>query len=275
MDNIFLLNQIKNFLRYRNPGVISTGYQRLDELLGGGFCRGTMNLVIEDNGCFGHVFLLSILKNRLELEDFGVVECFMPPHRLKDTCKEYNLDFDKYYRRTPLLNFYSRNKIRESLEDDTPPEQIDCNMKEVIFSPYFVEGYIKNVSNLIPNDDVFNIVLSFSDYATMYGEEKVYGCLVREKENYEMCNRTSVYLLERDGHTDGFVDKVKKLFDSVTTLTSTIHEDDDGTTKQCVSVEKSPLKYSREKVGYDISRGNGRIKLGGDGLSGKMGRSEE
>jgi KaiC/GvpD/RAD55 family RecA-like ATPase len=91
----------------------------------------------------------------------------------------------------------------------------------------------------------------------MYGEERIYEHLLREKENYESYKRTSFYLVERKKHSEKFMDGLKHIFDSIINLDSTMP---DGIIDRFVSVEKSPLPdYSVEKMGYEISPNPGEI----------------
>jgi len=125
----------------------------------------------------------------------------------------------------------------------------------------FSSEYMKVVSNLIPKGEIFNIDLSLSASTMRYGEEQIYRHMLREKGNYESYKRTSIYLIERNAHTQEFMNGLKHIFDSVINLNSVMH---DGRIDRFVQVKKSSLPgYSVEKISYEIIPNFGEIVFGG------------
>lgn len=237
-------DQIKTFIEKGTTEIISTGYKKLDDSLGGGLIKGSTNLVTEDSGCIGFIFLVLLLKKRIEFGDIGLIDCFsFSPSQLKEQCKAYNIDLDKCGGRIYYLDFSSKHSVKSVLGSNA----LDM----------FAKGYIKVVSNLIPEGDIFNINLSLSASAMRYGDEQIYRHLLREKAIYESYKRTAVYLIERNAHTEEFRNDLKHIFDSVINLNSITH---DSKTARFVSIEKSPLPgYFTEKIRYKITPNPGEI----------------
>lgn len=240
--------QIKRFTEKGVVDIISTGYEKLNNLLGGGLIKGSTNLVIEETGNTGHIFLILLLKKRIEKGDIGLIDCFfISPERLKEECKSWGIDLSKYNGSLYFLDFASRNSVKTVLGSDS----LDT----------FASEYSKVVANLIPKGEIFNIDLSLSASATRYGEERIYRHLLREKKCYESYKRTAVYLVERNAHTVEFMNGLKRIFDSVINLKSITHN---GRVNRILQIEKSPLpNYSTDETEYEISKNLGDIVFGG------------
>ncbi len=215
--------------------VIRTGYEELDNNLGGGLVKGSTNLLVEDGRCLGELFLASILKKRVENGDKGVVDCFsLTPERIKDFCEKHGVSLKKYEDSIHFIDLTSKEKNKSVNMD---------NLDE------FTTTYINLVSKRKAKKNRFNIVLSLSDFICRFNEEEVYRHLKEKLKRYESCKRTSIYLIKRDVDSDRYINRLKNLFSSVILL------------KQCsvsdrfLSVEKSPLrKSSEELIRYDINR---------------------
>ncbi|MDI6708404.1 MAG: ATPase domain-containing protein [Candidatus Thermoplasmatota archaeon] len=111
--------QIKTFMEKGSTEIINTGYKKLDDLLGSGLIKGSTNLVIEDSGCIGDIFLVSLLKKRVEFGDIGVIDCFfISPEQLKEQCRAYNIDLDKYDGKVYYLDFSSKHRVKSVLGSD-------------------------------------------------------------------------------------------------------------------------------------------------------------
>lgn len=105
--------QISNFLRVGDSKIITTGYKKLDYLFGGGFVEGSTNLFVEDRFCRGNIFLLSLLRRRVESGDFGVVDCFSEqPRMLKRIAEIRGVNLEANNGKIYLLDLSSQNKIK-------------------------------------------------------------------------------------------------------------------------------------------------------------------
>lgn len=211
--------------------IISTGYKKLDDALGGGLIKGSTNLVIEDPECLGDIFLVSLLKRRVAYGDTGLVDCFSyPPAELKRRCKKYDIDLYKYPRSICFINLSSIEKI-----------QLAFDLKDL---SNFADRYVSVVSKLFLRPNIFNIVLSFTAFTIMFGEEQVYNHLIKDLKTYEAYKRTAVYLIQRPNHTEDYVNKLKPLCSSVIVLKHS------NTYGNVAIIEKSPLPYTSYPLPY-------------------------
>lgn len=239
--------------------VISTGYPKLDELLGGGFVKGTTNLIVEwggflgKKGCLGDLFVLLLLKKRVEKEDIGLIDCFsMPPEQMMSYAKTYNIDLTKAYDEKKLyfIDLSSVERTRDVLGN------IDLSD--------FASKYRETLEKLVPKGDVFNVVISLSESIMRHGEEQLYNHLVREKITYESAKRTSVYLVEGTFYTKNYINRMMSLFDSVIALKISMWKKDLNAHKKyrkILSVNKSPLGYSKAPVEYEIEGKPAKIRF--------------
>ncbi len=213
--------------------IVSTGYEDLDNNLGGGFIKNSTNLVVEDGKCLGELFLASMLKKRMEKGDKGVIDCFsLTPGEIKDFCEKHAVSLKKYANNVHFINLTSEGESVINIDDlDT-----------------FAPAYMDLISR-IKVKHIFNIVLSLSDFTYRFGEEKTYKHLRENLKVYESCERTSVYLIKRDLNSDKYINRMKDLCSSVILLKQyTAHD-------RFLSVEKSPLqKSSPDLIGYNIGK---------------------
>jgi KaiC/GvpD/RAD55 family RecA-like ATPase len=195
--------------------LISTGYDELDEYLGGGLVRGSTNLIIERggflgrHGCWGDLFCIFILRNRINARDIGLIDCFSTtPAQIINLAKSYGIDLTIHYNEGKLhfLDF-------SSLEI-TP---ITLGVKEVDLTT-FASQYVEKLHELVSKGNVINIVISFTSSILRYGETDIYWHLMNEKKLYESTKRTSLYLVEGIFHTEEYIDRLKPLFDTVIAL---------------------------------------------------------
>lgn len=230
--------------------IISTGYPKLDEHLGGGFVKGTTNLIVEwvgfpvEESCRGDLFLLLLLKKRIESGDIGLIDCYsMNPEQMMNYAKAHNIDLTKAYneKRIYLLDFSSEEEIKKALGE------IDLSR--------FASKYVRTVKAMIPKGDVFNVLISLSESIIRHGTETIYNHLIKEKKMYESAGRTSVYLAEGTYFSHRYIDRLSSLFDSVITLKISTWRRNVNMHKEyrtMLSVDKSPLRYSKIPVEYEI-----------------------
>lgn len=230
--------------------IISTGYPKLDELLGGGFVKGTTNLIVEwggflgERGCLGDRFLLILLKKRIGAGNIGLIDCFsMPPEQMMSYAKTHNIDLTKFYDEKKLyfVDLSSVERTKDVLGN------IDLSD--------FASKYRETLKKLVPKGDVFNIVISLSESIMRHGKEQLYNHLIREKTTYESAKRTSVYLVEGTFYTQKYIGGLMSAFDSAITLKISMWKKNLNTHKEyrkILSVDKSPLHYSKIPVDYEI-----------------------
>jgi hypothetical protein len=87
------------------------------------------------------------------------------------------------------------------------------------------------------------------------GEEQLYNHLIREKTTYESAKRTSVYLVEGTFYTQKYIGRLMSAFNSSITLKISMWKKGLNTQKEyrkILSVDKSPLHYSKAPVEYEI-----------------------
>ncbi len=240
--------------------IISTGYQKLDELLGGGFVKGSTNLIVEwvgfpvEESCRGNLFLLLLLKRRIEAGDIGLVDCYsMPPEQMIKYAKAHNIDLTKAYdeKKVYFLDFSSVEETKRILGE------IDLNR-------LMASKYVEMVKTLIPTGNVFNVLISLSEYIMRHGTEAIYNHLIKEKKRYESAGRTSVYLAEGTYFSHRYIDRLRSLFDSVITLKISTWRREVNTHKEyrtILSVDKSPLHYSKTPVEYEITEKPAEIRF--------------
>jgi len=237
--------------------LIATGYEELDNCLGGGLVKGSTNLLVEDGKCLGELLLISMLRKRIKNGDKGLIDClFLTPGKVKDFCERYDVSLKKYADSIHFVDLTGEEK-----NNGINLEKLDI----------FAHTYIDFVSRIKAENtkDIFNIVLSLSDFTCRFGEEKVYRHLKENLKVYESCKRTSVYLIKRDVNSDKYINRIKDLCISVILLKQYTANDRflsvektfskksfrvDG--KLCFpSNEKSPLrKHSKELIKYNISK---------------------
>ncbi|MDI6887165.1 MAG: hypothetical protein QMC98_00800 [Candidatus Thermoplasmatota archaeon] len=195
--------------------LISTGYDTLDEYLGGGLIKGSTNLIIERggflgrHGCWGDVFCILLLKKRLELGDIGLIDCFSAtPSQIISLAKDYGVD---------LTIPHGEGKLHFLDFSSLEIAPITLGVKEFDLTT-FASQYVEKLRELVPQGDVFNIVISFTSSILRSGENEIYEHLVSEKKLYESAKRTSLYLVEGIFHTEEYIDRLKPLFDTVIEL---------------------------------------------------------
>lgn len=240
--------------------IISTGYPKLDELLGGGFVKGTTNLIVEWNepiiegGCLGDLFSLFLLKKRIESGDIGLVDCYsMPPEQMMNYAKAHNIDLTKAY-----------NEKRVYFFDFSSVEETKRMLGEIDLNRLMASKYVEIVKTLIPKGDVFNVLISLSEYIMRHGTEAIYNHLSRKKEVYEATKRTSVYLVEGTYFSRRYIERLMSLFDSAITLKISMWMKNLNTHKEyrkMLSVDKSPLHYSKIPVEYEIAEKPAEIEF--------------
>lgn len=215
--------------------VIKTGYEELDNNLGGGLVNNSTNFLVEDGRCLGELFLASILKKRVENGDKGIVDCFsIDPDETKDFCEKHGVSLKKYEDSIHFIDLTSKEKNKLVNMD---------NLDE------FATAYINLVSKIKAKKNRFNIVLSLSNLICRFNEEEVYRHLKENLKRYEACKRTSIYLIKRDVDSDRYINRIKDLFSSVILLKQYSISD------RFLSVKKSPLRKTSEKlIRYGISR---------------------
>lgn len=228
--------------------IISTGYPKLDELLGGGFVKGSTNLIVEwsnllgKGGCQGNLFSLLLLKKRIESGDIGLVDCYsMPPEEMMNYAKTHNIDLIKNYNEKKVY-FLDFSSVGKSVLGD-----MDLSR--------FASKYTETVKNLIPEGDVFNVLISLSEYIMKHGEETIYRHLSEKKKVYEVTKRTSVYLVEGAYYSRKYINRLVSLFDSVILLKISMWRkglNADKEYRKILSVDKSPLRYSKIPGDYEI-----------------------
>lgn len=217
--------------------LIDTGYEELDNYLGGGLVKGSTNLLVEDGKCLGELLLVSMLRKRIEDGDKGLIDCFsLTPEEVKDFCERYDVSLKKYADSIHFVDLTGEEK-----NNGINLEKLDI----------FANAYIDFVSRIKAGNtkDTFNIVLSLSDFTCRFGEEKAYRHLKENLKAYESCKRTAVYLIKRDINSDKYINRMKDLCSSVVLLKQYTAND------RFLSVEKSPLrKHSKELIKYNISK---------------------
>ncbi|MDI6916944.1 MAG: hypothetical protein QMC80_04015 [Thermoplasmatales archaeon] len=214
--------------------LITTGYEELDEYLGGGLVKNSTNLLVEDGKCLGELFLISMLRKRIENGDKCIIDCLsLTPEKVKDFCEKYDVSLKKYADSVHFVDLTGEGKNN------------GINLGDL---DTFAPAYISFVSG-IKAEHIFNIVLSLSDFTCRFGEEKTYEHLKENLKVYESCKRTAVYLIKRDINSDKYINRMKELCNSVILLKqSTAHD-------RFLSVEKSPLrKSSPELIRYNIGK---------------------
>lgn len=214
--------------------LITTGYEELDSCLGGGLVKGSTNLLVEDGKCLGELFLVSMLKKRIEKGDKGIVDCFsLTPEEVKGLCEKYDVSLKKYADFIHFIDLTSKDR----------KNKINLYNLDI-----FAQAYIDFVS-MIKAKHIFNIVLSLSDFTCRFGEEKAYKHLKENLKIYESCKRTSVYLIKRDVNSDRYINRLKEIFNSVILLKQYSAYD------RFLSVKKSPLrKSSTELIKYNVGK---------------------
>jgi KaiC/GvpD/RAD55 family RecA-like ATPase len=214
--------------------LVTTGYEERDNCLGGGLVKGSTNLLVEEGKCLGELFLISMLKKRVEKGDKGVVDCFsLSPEKMKKFCEKYDISLQKYADSIHFIDLTTKEKNKV------------INLEEL---DAFAPAYISFVS-MIKAKHIFNVVLSLSEFTCRFGEENTYKHLKENLKIYESSKRTSVYLIKRNVNSGMYINRLKEIFNSVILL------------KQCsaydrfLSVEKSPLrKSSTELIRYNIGK---------------------
>jgi len=214
--------------------LIVTGYEELDNYLGGGLVKGSTNLLVEDGKCLGELFLISMLRKRIKNGDKGLIDClFLTPDEMKELCERYDVSLKKYIDSIHFVDLTAKGKNN------------GINLGNL---DMFAHAYISFVSG-IKAEHIFNIVLSLSDFTCRFGEEKTYKHLKENLKVYESCKRTSVYLIKKDVNSDKYINRIKDLCSSVILLKQYTAND------MFLSVEKSPLrKHSKELIKYNISK---------------------
>ncbi|MBU4189793.1 MAG: hypothetical protein KJ886_02180 [Candidatus Thermoplasmatota archaeon] len=240
--------------------IISTGYPKLDELIGGGFVKGSTNLIVEwggpiaERGCLGDLFLLLLLKKRIEKGDIGLIDCYsMNPEQMMNYAKTHNIDLTKAYNEKKVYFF-----------DFSSVEETKRMLGEIDLNRLMASKYVEIVKTLIPKGDVFNVLISLSEYIMRHGTEAIYTHLTQEKERYESAKRTSVYLVEGTYYSRKYIDKLMSLFDSVTILKISMWKkglNADKEYRRILSVDKSPLRYSKVPVDYKIEGKPAKIRF--------------
>lgn len=214
--------------------LVTTGYEELDDCLGGGLVKGSTNLLVEEGKCLGELFLISMLKKRIEKGDKGVVDYFsLSPEKMIGFCEKYDISLKKYADSIHFIDLTTKEK-----NNGINLEELDT----------FAPAYISLVSR-IKAKHIFNIVLSLSDFTCRFGEEKAYKHLKENLKIYESCKRTSVYLIKRDVNSDRYINRLKEIFNSVILLKQYSAYD------RFLSVKKSPLrKSSTELIKYNVGK---------------------
>lgn len=217
--------------------LVTTGYEELDNCLGGGLVKGSTNLLVEDGKCLGELLLISMLRKRIKNGDKGLIDClFLTPGKVKDFCERYDVSLKKYADSIHFVDLTGEEK-----NNGINLEKLDI----------FAHTYIDFVSRIKAENTkgTFNIVLSLSDFTCRFGEEKAYKHLKENLKVYESCKRTSVYLIKRDVNSDKYINRIKDLCISVILLKQYTVND------RFLSVKKSPLrKSSTELIKYNVGK---------------------
>jgi len=217
--------------------LVTTGYEELDNCLGGGLVKGSTNLLVEDGKCLGELLLISMLRKRIKNGDKGLIDClFLTPGKVKDFCERYDVSLKKYADSIHFVDLTGEEK-----NNGINLEKLDI----------FAHTYIDFVSRIKAENTkgTFNIVLSLSDFTCRFGEEKAYKHLKENLKVYESCKRTSVYLIKRDVNLDKYINRIKDLCISVILLKQYTVND------RFLSVKKSPLrKSSTELIKYNVGK---------------------
>lgn len=220
-------------------GLITTGYEELDNCLGGGLVKDSTNLLVEDGKCLGELFLISMLKKRIEKGDKGIVDCFsLTPEEVKGLCERYDVSLKKYADFIHFIDLTSKDR-----KNTINLDNLD------IFAQAYID-FVSNISSKISSKrNVFNIVLSLSDFTCRFSEKEAYRHLMENLKAYESYKRTAIYLIKRGINSDEYINRMKDLCSSVILLKQC------GAYDRFLSVEKSPLrKSSHELIRYNIGK---------------------
>lgn len=151
--------------------VVSSGIDKFDEILGGGFPRNSMVLFLTDIGSEAEIIVLQILWNRLKAGDLGIIYDFdLPPMELREKMKYYGWDVKKYEEEEKfiLADFYTH---AFDVADFYPKEEYYCKYpNEVVYVANFLHEIRGEILLRTDPGKYFGVILS-AGHLIYFGEE--------------------------------------------------------------------------------------------------------
>ncbi|WP_461866394.1 hypothetical protein [Thermococcus sp.] len=237
--------------------LLSTGIEKLDMAMGGGFLEDSILLIIYDTYSYGWALGVRILENRINMGDFGViVNHSMPLTPLTMELGSVGFDLHKYGKEgnlSVLEVFASFYGIDYGLSYIYTTQGVDT----ATYLPKFTELYKKMLSGISNERRSVGINITLDGLAFLLGEKNVIKILQRnlvEKEKARLFeNRKrplNIFLLNKDRVSKEFVSWVSLYSQYIIEFSSTV------TGLENMFIRKSPLPdFKPQRYEYRVKKG--------------------
>ncbi|WP_461864341.1 RAD55 family ATPase [Thermococcus sp.] len=242
--------------------LLSTGIERLDSAIGGGFIEDSIFLVIYDTYSYGWALGVKILENRIKEGDFGIIiNNSMPVTPLSMELK--GIDFDLYsYGEKGDLGIIEVFGSFYGIDYDIPYVYTTRGVDISTYLPKFTELYRKMLKKIGNDRRVTGVNVTLEGLAFLLGEKNMIKILQRnlaEKEKARLTeNRKrplNIFLLNRDRVSKEFVSWISLYSQYIVEFRSTLSASEE------MFVRKSPLPdFEPRRYEFRIKRGKIMIR---------------
>ncbi len=242
--------------------LLSTGIERLDSAIGGGFIEDSIFLIIYDTYSYGWALGVKILENRIKEGDFGIIiNNSMPVTPLSMELKGIGFDLHGYGDKGDLGvievfgSFYG-------IDYDIPYIYTTQGVDISTYLPKFTEMYRRMLKTVGSDRRSIGVNITLEGLAFLLGEKNVIKILQRnlaEKEKARLTeNRKrplNLFLLNRDRVSEEFVSWVSMYSQYIVEFKSTPSSSEE------MFVRKSPLPdFEPRRYEFKIKRGKIMIR---------------
>lgn len=244
-------------------GLMTTGIPILDDALGGGLTEDSNILIVYDRYSKGWALAFEILKNRMELGDFGVIiDSVLPLSALAMELKAVNFDLEGRGREGNLAIidlFSSFYGVKYSM-DFIYTADIDPGT----FLPKYERVYRKILRERIGNRRPVGIDVTIDGLAFLLGTENfisIFQRLMAEKERARITEKRkrplNIFLLNRGRASEKLVSWVSLYSQYVIEFVSP-----NAPFEETMVIRKSPLPdFNPLKSQYRFRLSGGRVEL--------------
>ncbi len=237
--------------------ILSTGIEKLDVAIGGGFLEDSIFLIIYDTYSYGWALGLKIFENRIKKGDFGVIiNHSMPLTPLAMELGSVGFDLHKYGEKGELgvievfASFYG-------IDYGLPYVYTTQGVDIATYLPKFTELYKKMLSGISSDRRSVGINITLDGLAFLLGEKNVIKILQRnlvEKEKarlFEDRKRPlNIFLLNKDRVSKEFVSWVSLYSQYIIEFNSTVAAFEN------MFIRKSPLSdFKPQRYEYRVRKG--------------------